>query len=235
MTFDDPRQSAAGQNPDADHADTRRLRMIEETAIILCREICRHAARGRGVEHIVNHLRAIEEARVDDLLERVRVSDGGKAEELHLALPPQPVERGHHLVEHLPNAQRFLPAFRRDRVVQIKDAHALEAEASQASFQRFGNGVADATEVLRRQSDLGAHNDARGSQLGEHSAEMGLGRAIAVLHGGVEIIHTRLERLRDGAFLFGGITVYHQPPDRAAAEAEDRDRQPGAAEYPHLH
>ena len=64
---------------------------------------------------------------------------------------------------------------------------------------------------------------------------MGLGRAIAVLHGGVEIIHTRLERLGDGSFLFGRITAYHQPPDRAAAEAKDRDRQPGAAETPHLH
>ena len=83
------RAIAAGEHADADDADAGRHSMIEEPSIILCWIILRQCS-GRGrVEHIVDHLSAVECARVDHLMQRPRVADCGKPKETRLALLAQ--------------------------------------------------------------------------------------------------------------------------------------------------
>src|ERR671936_3165480 len=109
MTLGRAGQRAAGEDTDADDADTGRHSMIEEPSIILCWVILRQCS-GRGrVEHIVHYLSAVECARVNDLMQRPRVADCGKSKETPLALLAQPLERRHHVTEPLAHAQR-LPA-----------------------------------------------------------------------------------------------------------------------------
>jgi hypothetical protein len=46
---------------------------------------------------IVDHLSAVECARVDHLMQRRRVADGGEPQETRLSLLAQPLERRHHV------------------------------------------------------------------------------------------------------------------------------------------
>src|SRR5262245_34935627 len=92
-------ERAAGEHADADDADAGRPGTIEQPSVILCR-IIRRQRGGRGrVEHVVDHLSAVEDARVDHLMQRRRVADCGEPEETRLALLAQLLERGHYLTE----------------------------------------------------------------------------------------------------------------------------------------
>jgi hypothetical protein len=69
MAFDRSRQRSAGEHADADDADAGGLGVIEQPSIILCRKVCRLSRGGGWIEHVVNHLSAVEDARVDHLMQ----------------------------------------------------------------------------------------------------------------------------------------------------------------------
>ncbi len=147
----------------------------------------------------------------------------------------QPLERGHHLVEHLSDAERFAAALGRDGVVQVKNVHPLHAEPPQAALEGFGYRLVDAGEIGGGQPHLGADDCAFGLELPERAAEILFRLAVAVLDRGVEIIDAGFERPGDRPLLVGRGAAYHQPAHRAAAEPQDRDPQAGPAEVSHLH
>ncbi len=127
MTVGRSGQRAAGEHADADDADAGRHGVIEQPSIILCR-IIRRQLGGRGrVEHIVHHLSTVEDARVDHLMQRRRVADCGEPKETCLALLTQPLERRHHITEHLSDAERFPAPALGDRIVQVEDVDPIEA------------------------------------------------------------------------------------------------------------
>src|SRR6266516_1208639 len=111
----------------------------------------------------------------------------------------------------------------------------LSAEPPQTSLDGFGDGLLDATELGGGQPHLGADDRVLRLQLLERAPEVLFRFAVAVLHRGVEIIDAGFERARDRPFLVRGLAAHHQPAHRPAAEAEDRDPQPGPAECPHFH
>src|SRR5215831_14355800 len=101
MTLARPGQRTAGEHADTDDTDPSCPSMVEQPPIILCR-IIRRQFGGRGrIEHIVDHLSAVEGACVDHLMQRHRVTDCRKSKETRLALLPQPLERGRHGIEYL--------------------------------------------------------------------------------------------------------------------------------------
>src|SRR5262245_62018772 len=108
-------QRAAGEHADADDADAGRSGMIKQPSIILRRIIRRQPGGSGRIEHIVDHLRAVEGARVDHLMQRRGVADCGEPKKTCLALLTQPLERGHHITEYLSDAERFPAASRRSR------------------------------------------------------------------------------------------------------------------------
>jgi predicted ATPase len=59
------------------------------------------ALNARRIEHIVDHLSAVEDARIDHLMQRRRVADCGEPKKTRLALLTQPLKRRHHIAEHL--------------------------------------------------------------------------------------------------------------------------------------
>src|SRR6516162_2171115 len=91
----------AGQRAAGEHADAGRSGMIKQPSIILRRIIRRQSGGSGRIEHIVDHLSAVEGARVDHLMQRDRVADCGEPKKTRLALLAQPLERGHHITEHL--------------------------------------------------------------------------------------------------------------------------------------
>ena len=168
-------------------------------------------------------------------MQRRRVADGGKPEEARLALLAQPLERRHHVIEHLSDAERFPAAGLGDRIVQVEDVDPIEAQSRQTAFERLRHGVGNAAEVAARQPDLGADDHVGRFELLQDAAEILFRFAVAVLDRGVEVVHAGGDRPRDGALLVERIAAHHQSADRAAAEAQHRELHSGAPEYPHFH
>ena len=83
-------------------------------------------------------------------MQRRRVTDCSEPEKTRFALLAQPLERGHHLAEHLPDAERFAAAALGDRIVQVEDANAIKPQSRQAAFERFCYGLGNAPEVGAR-------------------------------------------------------------------------------------
>jgi hypothetical protein len=54
-------------------------------------------------------------------MQRRRVADCGEPKKARLALLAQPLERRHHIAEHLSDAERFPAAGLGDRIMQVKD------------------------------------------------------------------------------------------------------------------
>lgn len=168
-------------------------------------------------------------------MQRRGVADGREPEEARLALLAQPLERRHHLAEHLPDAERCPAARLGDRVVEVDDVDPLELQARETGFERLGDGVGDAAEVAGGHPHLGADRHVGRFELLQDPAEVLFGFAVAVLHRGVEVVHAGGDRARDGALLVERIAAHHQPADRAAAEAQQRELHPGAPECSHFH
>ena len=116
----------------------------------------------------------------------------------------------------------------------MEDVDMVHAEPRQAGVQRCGGGGGDVAALGLGEADLGADIGGR-FQLCPDAAEIGLGRAVAVLHRGVEVIDAGDQRARDGMLLIIRRAAHHQAADRAAAEAEHRGPQAGAAEIAHFH
>ena len=222
-------QRAAGQHADGDDADAGRFGVIEQPSVILRRIVRRQRHGGRRIEHVVNHLRTVEDAGVDHLMQRRSVANRGEPEKANFPLGPQPLECRDHLAKHLPDAQRFAAAVLGDCVVQMEDIDPVATQSREAIFERLCHCVRDAAEIGARQADLGADNRVGGFQLLQNAAEVLFRLAVAVLHRRVEVIHADLERAGDGAFLIARIAAHHQPADRAAAEAQHRNLHAGAA------
>jgi hypothetical protein len=92
-----------------------------------------------------------------------------------------------------------------------------------------------ATEIVGRQPHLGADDRVGRFQLSQHPAEIFFRFAVAVLNGGVEIIHTRGERPRHHALLLGRIAAHHEAADGAATKTQHRELHFRAPEIPQLH
>ena len=167
-------------------------------------------------------------------MQRRRVADCGEPEETRLALMAQPLERRHHVTEHLSDAERFAAPSLGDRIVQMEDVDPIAAKPRQTGFERLRHGVGNVAEVGGRQPDLGADDDVGRFELLQDAAEILFGFAVAVLHRGVEVVHAGGERACDGALLVEWFAAHHQSADRAAAEAQHRKLHSGAAEYPHF-
>jgi len=69
----------------------------------------------------------------------------------------------------------------------------------------------------------------------QDAAEILFRFAVAVLDGGIEVVHAGLDRPRHGAFLVTRIATHHQSADRAAAEAQHRELHSSAPERARLH
>ena len=170
MTLGGPGQCAAGQHANADHADAGLMSAVEQKTIILCRIALRQRLAGGRIEHVVDDLGAIDDARVDDLVQCRGVAGRGDAQEADHAFLAQPLERRHQLVEHLSDAERFAAAVHRDHVVQVKDVHPLHAQSPQAALEGFGHGIRDPPELRSGQPHLGADDGIFGLQFLEGAA-----------------------------------------------------------------
>ncbi len=168
-------------------------------------------------------------------MQRRRVAERRHPEETNLALLTQPLERRHHLVEHLPDAQRRSAAVLGNRIVQMKDVDPVKTQPRQTAFERCPDRVGDAAELAGRQPDLGADGHIGRLQLLQNAAEVLFRFAVAVLHRGVEVVDAGGDRPRDGPLLVGGIAAHHQSAHRAAAEAQHRELHSRAPKDPQLH
>src|SRR5215471_20801483 len=128
--------------------------MIEQPSVILCWIICRQLSRRRRIEHIVDHLSAVEDACVDHLVKRGGFADCGEPKETCLALPTCSLECRHHLTEHLLDTERFPAAVLGDCIMQVEDIDPVTAQSHQAVFERCCHGISDATETSARQSNF---------------------------------------------------------------------------------
>jgi len=133
------------------------------------------------------------------------------------------------------DAERRAAARFGDGIVQVQDIDLIAAQPRQAAFERLRHGLGNAAEVGGRQPDLGADDHIGGFERLQDAAEILLGFTVAVLHGGIEVIHADGDRPRHGALLVARIAAHHQSTDRAAAEAQHRKLHSAAAEYPHVH
>ena len=235
MTLGGARQGATGQHADADHANAGFLGVVEQPFVILRRIVRRQFPGGGWIEHVVDELRAVEDAGIDHLMQRRRIADTRQPEETNLALLAQAFERRDYIAEHLPYAQRRSAALQGNRIMQVKDVDPVKAQSRQAAFERRRDGVGDAAEVGGRQPDFCAHCDARRLQSLQDATKVPFRFAVAVLHGGVEIIDAGFDRPRDGAFLVGRIAAHHKSADGAAAEAQHRQLHSGAPKVSQLH
>ena len=80
-------------------------------------------------------------------MQRSRVADGRDSQETRLALLTQPRKRRHHLIEYLPDAERWPAPHFRDRVVQVEDVDPIETQPRQTAFERLRYGIGDAADV----------------------------------------------------------------------------------------
>src|SRR6266436_379185 len=95
--------------------------MIEQSSIILCRIVRRQFLGGRWIEHVVDDLSAVEDARIDHLMERRGVAYCRHPEETNLPLLTQALEGWYHVAEHLSDAQRRSASCLGNRIMQVKD------------------------------------------------------------------------------------------------------------------
>ena len=153
-------------------------------------------------------------------MQRRRLANRRDAEEARLALLAQPLKRWHHLIHHLPHAERWPAPRLGDRVVQVEDVDSIEAQPRQAVFERLCYGVGDALAVGGWQPYLGADGDVGRLEVLQDATEVLFRFTVAVLHRGVEVVHAGFDGPRDGALLVKRIAAHHQPADRATAEAQ---------------
>src|SRR6185312_15959191 len=228
-------ERAARQNANCDDAGAGFRRVLEKAAVVLPGIVRRQRFRRGWIEHVVDDLRAVEGAGIDDLLQRPRVADRGEAEKPRLALLAQFLESGHHLAEPLRDAERGTAAGVSDRIVQVKDIDVVPAQAFEAVLERLRDRIANASGIAWRQPDLGANHDIGRLERLQDAAEVLFGFAVAVLHGRVEVVDAGGERPRDRALLVGRRAAHHEPAHGAAAEAEQGQLHSGAPEYARLH
>ncbi len=164
-----------------------------------------------------------------------RIAERRDPEEADLPLLAQALERRHHLVEHLPDAERRSAAVLGDRIVQMKDVDPVKTQPRQTAFERCRDGIVNAAELAGRQPDLGADGHVGRFQLLQNAAKVLFQFAIAVLHRGVEVVDAGGDRACDGTLLVGGIAAHHQSAHRAAAEAQHRELHSRAPKHPQLH
>src|SRR6516165_991266 len=156
--------------------------MIEQPPIILCRIIWRQLGGRGGIEHVVDNLSAVEDARFDHLTQRSGVADRRKSKET--VLPARVLARvWHHLVEHLPDAERFSAA-PMCRWKTSTRSSAIAPNCLRATLSRCRN----VPEVLAPQPDLSAHHHVGRFELLRDRAEIFLRFSIAILHRSVEVV-----------------------------------------------
>ena len=160
--------------------------------------------------------------RFDDLLRRqVRA-----AEETHLALPHQIVER----------AQGFLDRGLWVRAMQLVKIDAIGAQPLQARLDRVHDVVPrralELARLIHRHAELAREHD-RFALLAENSSEPLLRAAfVAVAVGGVDEVDAQLDRL---AYDPARRRKIDAAAEVVAAEADDRHFERGAAEPPFAH
>jgi hypothetical protein len=227
-------ERAAGQHADVDDAHIGGFCVRQQIAEILRREAGRHRRARARVQQVVADLGGVEDMGIDDPVQRRSVAGRGDPEEADFALLPQPLEGRHDLIEHCVGAEIGARGRADNRVVELEEVDPLHLQTIEAGFQRGGDRGADLAALGGRQPHLGADISV-GLQRLPDPAEVLFALAVAVHRGRVEVVDAEFERPGDGALLFGGHPLDHEPADRAAAEAEQRYLEPRPAEPPFFH
>src|SRR6516165_1002251 len=121
-------QRAGGEHPDVDDSHIGGFRMRQQIAVIMRRVTSGDSRAGARIEEIVADLRGVDDAGVDDLVERGGVADGRDAVEAGLPLLAQTLERRHDLAEHGLWRQVAVAAIPGDMVVELEQVDLVELE-----------------------------------------------------------------------------------------------------------
>src|SRR5262249_37072225 len=113
--------------------------------------------------------------------------------------------------------------------MELQQVDVIAAEAAEALLEGPRDSLGEVLAMLGQDGEFGAEED-RGLQVAEHAAQVLLRGAVAVGGRGIEIVNAALERPCDGALLVPRRAPHHETADRAASEAEDRDRDAGTAQ-----
>jgi hypothetical protein len=166
-------------------------------------------------------------------VQRRRLADRREADVARLALLARLVQGRHDVAEHLVDAHRSAVGAVHDHVVQLEHVDMIAPQPVEARLERGRDRGADVRPFVRH-AHLGGEHDVW-LQAREHTAEILLRGAVAIGRRGVEQVNAGLERARDRALLVGRCPLGHQAADRAAAEGQHRDLEPGAAECALFH
>ena len=167
-------------------------------------------------------------------MQRPRVAERRDAGEAELAGLAQFIAGGHDFAEYALGVEAVAAGHLGDAVVQLEQIDMVAAEPLQAGIERRRDRRADAAIVGFRDAHLGAEVELR-LQLGQDAAEVGLGSAVAIEGGGIEVGDAQFEGAGDGPLLVGRIALGHQAADGAATEGKDGDLHAGLAEFALLH
>src|SRR6516164_10198557 len=189
---------------------------------------------GARIQQIVADLGGVEDARIDDPVERWGVADRGNAAKAGLALLPQSLESRNRLAENGLGRKAAVAAVHGDVIVQLEQVDPVELQTLQARLQRCGYCRTNAAALAVGNADFGT-DEYVGLQALQDAPEIALGFAVAIHRRGVEVVDAKLDGTRDRPLLVGRIAAHHQTPNGAAAEPEDRYRETGAAECPCFH
>jgi hypothetical protein len=177
------------------------------------RRIIRRQPGGCGrIEHVVDHLGAVEGTRVDHSMQR-RVTDCSEPKKPRLALLARRSNAGATSSSTCRTLSASPPP------VSITLCRWKMSTRSRRSRARLpssdSHGVGNVYEVSAWQPDLGANDHVGRFEALQHAAEILFRFAVAVLHRGVEVVHAGGDRPRNGALLVEWITAHHERPRRS--------------------
>ena len=112
--------------------------------------------------------------------------------------------------------------------MKLDQIDAVTSQSVEAALDRAGHGGFDVIEFVLAYHHLRADEDLR-LEFRQDTAEIRLRQAVTINGCGVEVVDAQLHGAGDCPDHFGGVATHQQPADRAAAEAEGRDSQAGAA------
>ena len=222
-------QRAAGEHAKRDHPCALLGGPVDEARVILEGEARRRRSARRRVDQVVADLDRVHPAQPDGGVQRGRLAEAVDAPETRLALLAQSLEcpeRRLHIVERHPAPARL--ALGHNRVVQLDEIDRIAAQSLQAGFDGAHHRARDVIKLGLLDHHFRADQDVR-AQLGQHTTETALRLAVAVDGRGVEVVDAQLHGARDRPHHLPEIAAHQQSAGGAAAEAEGRDTQAGAA------
>ena len=229
-----PAQRARREHADHDHSDAALGGVVEKPAEVLRRKLRRQGVGRARVQEVEADLRRLHHARVQHLVERGRLAEGGHAVEADLALLDEPDQRRHDRVAHVLDRHAAAVALARDEVVALQQVDAREAQALEALLQRARDGGRQLGGRHVGHAELRADVEPR-LERADHLTEVRLRLAIAVDRRGVEVIDAQLQRARHGPLALRRRAADEQAAHVATTEAEGADAEPRPSERAIVH